>query len=259
MEAENLINQLGDQMHNEPDNEINVNRKDLPDDEGNLDSDEEPVNIKPKCYGHDVNFDELPHDHFFTTNLNTKQSILYMDRMRASMILKTKDIKQSFPASIALEDLNKKRLNKIESIETECDFVVVARNLSESTSTIHVENWMFCHSFLACAGSKVFQKWYDEEDKKRLRRNQEINSRETEAKHDPKITFEKSEIVSNYVLLVTPSSNKCWSIYLAYVYTGVLNYTDSCFSELAEFANTIKADHFKTALVESLKNSDSYS
>ena len=84
-------------------------------------------------------------------------------------------------------------------------------------------------------------------------------TRETEAKHDPEIIREKNpEIMSSYVILLTPSSNRCWSIYLAYVYTGVLNYTDSCFSELVEFANTLKTEHFKTALVNSLKNSDSY-
>ena len=174
MEAENLINQLSNKMNNDPDSEINVNP--LPINENNVDSDEEPVNIKPKCYGQDVNFDELPHDHFFTTSLNSKQSILYLDRMRSSMILKTKDIKQAFPANIAPGDLQKQRLDKIENIESECDFVVIARNLSESTSETHVENWIFCHSFLACAGSVVFQKWYDEEDKKRLKRNQEINT-----------------------------------------------------------------------------------
>jgi hypothetical protein len=261
MEAENLINQLSNKMNNDPDTEINVNLlpKFMP--KPDVDSDEEePVNIKPKCYGQDVNFDELPHDHFFTTSLNSKQSILYLDRMRSSMILKTKDIKRAFPASITAEDLQKRRLNEIEKIDSECDFVVIARNLSDSTSETHVEHWIFCHSFLACAGSVVFQKWYDAEDKKRLKRNHEINSREIKAKHDAEMCEirEKTEIKSSYVILVTQSSNKCWSIYLAYVYTGVLNYTDSCFSELVEFANTMKTEHFKTALVESLKNSDSY-
>jgi len=99
-------------------------------------------------------------------------------------------------------------------------------------SKTHVENWYFCHSFLVCAGSVVFQRWFDEEDEKRQRRNFDEEKR---------ISDKEEKLRCDYVVMNPPISYKCWTIFMAYIYTGVMSYDCEIFGELVDFANLLRA------------------